>query len=71
MIFLQAAGCALAGETWQFSPVGFGFRDDFRPASPDTNEFKGGAIFRGKVAPPKTQTKNNSLEERTLPAPNS
>jgi hypothetical protein len=67
----QAAGCALAGGTFLISPVGFGFSDDFRPALPDTTHLTSGGIFRGKVSQPTTQTNNNRLEERTLPAPNS
>jgi hypothetical protein len=70
-ILTQAAGCALAGETLLISPVGFGFSDHFKPASPDTTNLTGGGIFRGKVSQPKTQTNKKRLEERTLPAPNS
>ena len=70
-ILPQAAGCALAGGTFLISPVGFGSSDDFRPALPDTTHLTSGGIFRGKVSQPTTQTNNNRLEERTLPAPNS
>jgi len=66
----QAAGCAMAGESFLFSPVSFGFSDDFNPALPDAKNLNGGGIFRGKISRPKTQTNKHRLEERTLPAPN-
>jgi hypothetical protein len=71
MILPQAAGCALAGGTFIFSPVGFGFSDDFRPALTDASNLTRGGIFRGKVLPRKNQNHINRLEERTPPAPNS
>jgi hypothetical protein len=71
IILSQAAGCALAGGTFKISPVGFSFDDDFKPASPSTNKFKGRGIFRGKISRQKTQTNKNRLEEKPPSAPNS
>jgi hypothetical protein len=67
----QAARCALAGGTFIFSPVGFGFSGVFRPALPDGSNLTRGGIFRGKISPWKTQNNKNRLEERTPLAPNS
>ena len=71
IILSQAAGCALAGGTFKISPVGFSFDDDFKPASPSKNNFKGRGIFRGKISRLKTQTNKNRLEEKPPSAPNS
>ena len=70
-ILPQAAGCALAGGTFIFSPVGFGFSDDSRPALPVGSNLTRCEIFRGKIPQPTTQNNKNRLEERTPLAPNS
>jgi hypothetical protein len=70
-ILAQAAGCALAGESFLISTAASGFTGDFQPALPMPIDLTGCGIFRGKVSQPKTQTNKKCLEERTLSAPNS
>jgi hypothetical protein len=71
VVMPEAAGCTLGGRTFSFSPAGFGFSDDFKPAFLPINNLTRSGFFRGKIPQRKTQNNKHRLEERTLTAPNS
>jgi hypothetical protein len=70
-ILPEAARRAMYGGVFLTFPAGRNFSAAFSQATMNEINLTRRGIFRGKISPRKTQTKNNRLEERTPLAPNS
>ena len=70
-ILPEAARRAVDGGVFLTFPAGRNFSAAFPQATMNKKNLTRRGIFRGKISRRKNQTKNNRLEERTPPAPNS